>query len=177
MLPNLRSRAVSLVAWMSEVLDDGIRELLLMQELGDRVLDSGITSVFVGSPRCQVWERSWRLGDHTGIIVDVCVQVGEEDDAEVVVRVGGRVVMTAVPPWIADRGKYDPVIDAGIRQGFNNQLLYEIEQELAIDRRLQGLPDITPRRIEDPTQVVEPVPQERAASLSIWKRQSSTETG
>jgi hypothetical protein len=81
-----------------------VRDILAnLAHSGERVLsDQEVTLVHDQSRRPR-WERSWRLVDHTGVIVKITCVVTDDDDAVVRVRVGSDEVVRAVPPWIERR--------------------------------------------------------------------------
>jgi hypothetical protein len=79
------------------------------------------------------WEQSWRLVDHTGLILKVTIQVFEENDTLVRVHVGSGVIADAVPPWIVSRNEArDVATDAAQRQRFYQWLDESIF--MAVDR-------------------------------------------
>ena len=60
--------------------------------------------------------------DHTGVIVQVAVEVDESRDPEVDVKVGRNLVGRGIPPWIERRRRgiapLSPAADAAEREGF-----------------------------------------------------------
>jgi len=65
------------------------------------------------------WEKSWRLVDHTGVILKVTIQVLEEKRLLVRVHVGSGVIADGVPPWIVRRAEdSDMATDLAQRQRF-----------------------------------------------------------
>jgi hypothetical protein len=102
--PDVGNRAPSLVNWVAGDLDSPVRDILAnLAHSGERVLsDQEVTLVHDQSRRPR-WERSWRLVDHTGVIVKITCVVTDDDDAVVRVRVGSDEVVRAVPPWIERR--------------------------------------------------------------------------
>jgi hypothetical protein len=102
--PDLGNRAPSLVHWVANDLDNPVREILTkLAHSGERVLSDREVTLLHDQNRQPRWERSWRLVDHTGVIVKITVMVSDEDDALVRVRVGSEDVVRAVPPWIERR--------------------------------------------------------------------------
>jgi hypothetical protein len=72
------------------------------------------------------WDRTWKIYDHTGIIVQVTVETDESRDPEVDLKVGRNTVGRAVLPWIARRFQGLPALaadaDAEERELFYNSL-------------------------------------------------------
>jgi hypothetical protein len=102
--PDVGNRAPSLVNWVANDLDPPVREILSrLAHAGERVLSDQEVTLVHDQNRQPRWERSWRLVDHTGVIVKITVIVSDDDDALVRVRVGSDDVVRAVPPWIERR--------------------------------------------------------------------------
>jgi hypothetical protein len=121
-LPDLNDRAPSLVNWIARDLDQPIRWLLgRTVRGGERVLiDESVHRVHDHSRRAR-WERSWRIVDHTGLVLKVAVHITEDNDSLVHVRVGSEKVADAVPPWIVrrrDGQEVEAAIDISQRQRF-----------------------------------------------------------
>jgi hypothetical protein len=105
-LPDRDNRAPSLVAWVGRRLAPSIEQILLSRSSRNgplQMVSIPVHLVFVGRDRARVWERTWAVADHTGYRYDVTLQVEEERDTELVVRVGRNVVTRVVPPWIEAR--------------------------------------------------------------------------
>jgi len=130
-LPDLTNRAPSLVNWIARDLDDPVRGLLTrVSHDGEQVIsDQTVTTVHDQNRRPR-WERSWRLVDHTGVIVKVTVLVDDEDDTLVHVRVGGEDVVRAVPPWI-DRRRRGQQQDADVDSSQRRIFYRFIEENIA----------------------------------------------
>lgn len=80
------------------------------------------------------WERSWRLVEHTGPVLNVTLHVAEDDDSLVHVRVGCEAVAGGVPPWIArrrDGQDVEAAIDISQRQLFYRYLEETISEAVA----------------------------------------------
>lgn len=142
-LPDLDNRAPSLVAWMARQLDGDVWRVLL-QELdadGGQLVADPVVLVFSGMERVRAWERAWKLVTHTGISRRVSLMVEEARDDEVVVKIGANVVDRLVPPWIAERGRAEPV-DAATeereREEFNQRVLDAIERGVLRERELSA---------------------------------------
>ncbi len=120
--PDVSNRAPSLVNWVANDLDAPTREILTrLAREGERVLSDQEVTLVHDQYRTPRWERSWRLVDHTGVIVKITVMVSDEDDALVRVRVGSDDVVRAVPPWIERRRRglqTTPDVDASQRRIF-----------------------------------------------------------
>ncbi len=120
--PDVDNRAPSLVNWVANDLDAPTREILgRLARSGERVLSDDEVTLLHDQNRQPRWERSWRLVDHTGVIVKITVIVDEEDDAVVRVRVGSDDVVRAMPPWIERRLRgleTTPELDASQRRIF-----------------------------------------------------------
>lgn len=140
-MPDLENRAPSLVNWVSRDVEQVIQDIVAgyREQLGsDRLLTEPVHLTFLGPERLRVWERSWKLVDHTGWSVRVALEVEEERDTEVAVRVGRNVVARVVPPWIAarQRGELLPAdVDRAQRQDFYRSLTATVTA--AIEDELQ----------------------------------------
>ncbi len=136
-LPDLENRAPSLVSWVARELDADIRSVLLKEvdpASGAQLIADPVSLIFIGTERRRAWERSWKLATHTGLAIRVGLQVDEEADAEVAVKVGAVVVDRVVPPWIVQRLHRDvPTadVDADRRREFNRRLLDAISKGVA----------------------------------------------
>jgi hypothetical protein len=86
------------------------------------------------------WDRTWKIYDHTGVIVQVMVEADESRDPAVDLKVGRNTVGEAVPPWIARRRQGLPALAAGadaeerecfyaaLWQAAPTQIILEVEQ-------------------------------------------------
>ena len=141
-MPDLENRAPSLVNWVSHDLEEVIPDIVssYRSELGtDRMIADPVHLNFVGPERLRVWERSWKLVDHTGWSLRVALEVDEVRDTEVAVRVGRNVVARMTPPWIDARRRGEvvaPDVDAEQRaefyRGIASAVASAIEHELAL---------------------------------------------
>jgi hypothetical protein len=127
-MPDLETRAPSLVSWVAREVDADIRQLLLAEvgEGGVQLVTDPVYLVFVGSDRRRAWERAWKLVDHSGRSFRVSLLVEEGADAEIAVRVGTAIVERLAPPWIVQRlhgALPPPEVDAQRRKDFNRRLL------------------------------------------------------
>jgi hypothetical protein len=120
--PDLNDRAPSLVNWIARDLDQSVRRLLgRAARSGESVIVDESVRLAHDPARKARWERSWRIVEHTGLILKVTVHVAEDNDSLVHVRVGTEMVADGVPPWIARRREGQEVeaaIDVSQRQLF-----------------------------------------------------------
>jgi hypothetical protein len=126
-LPDLEDRTPSLINWVADDLDDVIRAHLLgAARRHELVVTDGYVQLTRDINRQSRWERSWRIVDHMGLVMKVCVYVAAGQDEVVHVRVGDDDVFTAIPPWISQRPHRESglTIDVAQRQRF-----YESIQE------------------------------------------------
>ncbi len=143
-LPDLENRAPSLVNWVSRDLEQVIHDIVnsYRAELGtDRMIADPVHLVFLGPERLRVWERSWKLVDHTGWSLRVALEVEESRDTEVAVRVGRNIVARATPPWIAARMRGEQVpaeVDATQRQEFYRSLTATLTGAIEAELRRRG---------------------------------------
>jgi hypothetical protein len=133
-LPDVDNRAASLVNWVARDLDTNVRRLLSgAAKTGESVIADETVHVARDFNRKARWEQSWRLVDHTGVILKVTIQVLEENDSLVRVHVGSGVIADGVPPWIAHRTEdSDVATDTAQRQRFYQWLDESIF--MAVDR-------------------------------------------
>jgi hypothetical protein len=133
-LPDIDNRAPSLVNWIARDLDANVKRLLSgAAKTGESVIADDTVHVARDFNRKARWEQSWRLVDHTGLILKVTIQVMEENDSLVRVHVGSGVIADGIPPWIARRTEdSDVATDAEQRQRFYQWLDESIF--LAVDR-------------------------------------------
>jgi hypothetical protein len=143
-LPDRDNRAPSLVAWVGRRLAPSIEAVLMSRTRTDGPLQLRsipVHLVFVGRDRSRVWERTWAVADHTGYRYDVTLQVGEDRDTELVVRVGRNVVARVVPPWIETRLRGEQVsdeTDMARRQDFYESLRRVIAAAVEREESLSG---------------------------------------
>jgi len=133
-LPDIDNRAPSLVSWVARDLDANVRRLLSgAARPGESVIADQTVHVARDFNRKARWEQSWRLVDHTGVILKVTIQVLEENDSLVRVHVGSGVIADGVPPWIVRRTEEsDIATDTAQRQRFYQWLDESIF--MAVDR-------------------------------------------
>ncbi len=133
-LPDVDNPAPSLVSWIARDLDANVRRLLSSAaRTGESVIADETVHVARDFNRKARWEQSWRLVDHTGVILKVTIQVLEENDSLVRVHVGSGVIADGVPPWIVRRAETsDMASDTAQRQRFYQWLDESIF--MAVDR-------------------------------------------
>lgn len=131
---DVDDRAPSLVNWIANDLDKDVRQLLAdAAHPGEDVLTDGFVQLTRDKLRRGRWERSWRIVDHTGLVLKVGIYTDEGDDSLVHVRVGDRLVAEGVPPWIASRQEGDestPPVEISRRQEFYSSLQESIAAAL-----------------------------------------------
>jgi hypothetical protein len=132
-MPDLETRAPSLVSWVAREVDADIRQLLLAGLRDDRarLVTDPVYLVFIGCDRRRAWERAWKLVDYSGESLRIALLVEECADAEVEVRVNAEIVDRLTPPWIVQRlhgAMPPPEVDAQRRKDFNRRLLGVIHQ-------------------------------------------------
>jgi hypothetical protein len=134
-LPDLDDRTPSLVNWIARELDGHIRaQLEAAAREGESVVTDDTVHLSRDSNRNLRWERSWRLVEHTGLVLKVGIHVSEENDALVRINVGSEMVADGIPPWIARRRmgeEVDVAIDVAQRQLFFQYLQESITKAVA----------------------------------------------
>ena len=131
MLPDVENRAPSLATWVGGELDTAVRIALTADapHKDAYVVSGAVRPVRVPGSTMPVWLRSWTLVDSTGVLQHVSIEVDEEDDRAVVVRVGGEPMGRHQPPWIG-RPRNEtlaPELDAASRQAFRITVMHDIE--------------------------------------------------
>jgi hypothetical protein len=143
-MPDLENRAPSLVNWVGRDVEQVIQEIVsgYRSQLGtDRLVADPVRMVFLGPERARVWERSWKLVDHTGWSLRVALEVDEMRDTEVAVRVGRNVVARMTPPWIEARLRGEqlpPDVDAEQRAEFYRGLAAAVTSAIEHELSLRG---------------------------------------
>lgn len=124
--PDINDRTPSLVNWISRDLDQHIRQLLeATAREGEKVLVDESVRLSRDNNRNLRWERSWRLVEHTELVLKVTIHVSEENNALVRINVGSEMVADGIPPWIARRRMgedVDVAIDIAQRKLFYTYL-------------------------------------------------------
>jgi hypothetical protein len=143
-MPDLENRAPSLVTWVARDVENVIQEIVTSykEQLGtDRLMSDPTQLVFLGPERARVWERAWKLADHTGWSMRVSLEVDELHDTEVAVRVGRNVVARMTPPWIESRLRGEqcpPDVDAAQRADFYRAITAAVASAIDEEIRLRG---------------------------------------
>jgi hypothetical protein len=141
-LPDLDNRAPSLVGWMSCELDVPIRLALRASTPGadtTLVADPVRLTSSGASPPC--WARAWKLVDHLGVVHQVSIEVEEDSQAIVRVRVDNDLIGRSVPPWIERRQAVTAVTpdeDAASRTAFNQALARSVHAFLSREEIASG---------------------------------------
>lgn len=139
-LPDLDTRAPSLVEWLARDLGDDLEAALLGTGQGDAVTTEPAHPIHQNQIRERTWERSWRLCRHTGFVHRVNLRVSEENDTEVVLLVDRNEVARVVPPWISARLEGEAVDhdeDARRRARFHESLVVAVRRGL--DEAIAGV--------------------------------------
>jgi hypothetical protein len=142
--PRLHERGPSLVNWVASDLDADIRDLLTRHSRHtESVVADGQVCLVRYHNRHERWERSWRIVDHTGLVLKVTIWVDNSGDEAVIhVRVGDLLVAETVPPWIADRRTGETTsgaIDIARRRGFYESLLAAIAMGMTPEALVRNL--------------------------------------
>lgn len=143
-MPDLENRAPSLVNWVGRDVEQVIQDIVTgyRAELGtDQLIADPVHLVFLGPERARVWERSWKLVDHTGWSLRVALEVDELRDTEVAVRVGRNVVARMTPPWIVARMRGEvlaPEVDAAHRADFYRGIAAAVASAIEHELTLRG---------------------------------------
>jgi len=144
-MPDLETRAPSLVSWVAREVDADVRQMLLAG-LGDeraQLVTDPVYLVLIGRDRRRAWERAWKLVDRSGRSLRVSLLVEECADAEVAVRVNAAVVERLAPPWIVQRlhgAQPPPEVDAQRRKDFNRRLLGIIQKGMGREAPANTVP-------------------------------------
>jgi hypothetical protein len=142
-LPDLENRAPSLVGWMSGELDAPIRAALeaAAPNADSTLVADPVRLITAGTalPRC--WGRAWKLVDHLGVVHQVSIEVEEEAQAVVRVRIDNDLIGRSVPPWIERRTTgTGPTNDNDLasRRAFNLALARSVEAFLSREEIASG---------------------------------------
>jgi hypothetical protein len=115
--PDLDNRALSLCEWVANDIDQEVKAVL--EEIKDGAPDAVVLThplhlLVLRTPPARTWARHWTLGDHTGTMRKVSVEVSEDADDVVVASVDGSPVAREVPPWISSRTT--PISDEAVQK-------------------------------------------------------------
>jgi hypothetical protein len=105
-LPDLDNRSPSLADYVGDALEPRVLQFLwslCRPGTNDQVGSEPLQVVHPAGGGSRRWDRTWKIYDHTGVIVQVTVEADETRDPEVDVKVGTNTVGQGVPPWIARR--------------------------------------------------------------------------
>jgi hypothetical protein len=133
--PDLNDRAPSLVNWIARDLDKAVRaNLNKIARPGETIIADEHVHLARDQIRRTRWSRSWRLIDHTGLVLKVTVYTNDDDDSTVHILVGGVTVPCGVPPWIARRKEgadVDAAVDISQRLVFSQALEQAVAEAVA----------------------------------------------
>lgn len=133
-MPDVDNRAPSLTNWVAKDLDAFIeQQLLAVARPHEQFVREGDVKIIFDRLRNRRFERSWKLIDHTGLVIQVTLYVTESDDATVCLKVGAHLIAQGVPPWIERRRRGQQVsaeVDAAERRLFYEFLQGHITQGL-----------------------------------------------
>lgn len=135
--PDLDNRSPSLADFIGDALEPRVLELLrglCRPGSNEQVAAESLQVIHPAGGGARRWDRTWKLYDHTGVMVKVAVEVDESRDPEVDVKVGRHVVGRGVPPWIARRHEGLPATapseDAIERERFYAMLLADVAPQV-----------------------------------------------
>jgi hypothetical protein len=114
-LPDLDNRSPSLADYVGDALEPRVLQFLwslCLPGTNDQVASEPLRVVHPTSGGTRRWDRSWKIYDHTGVIVQVPVEADESRDPDVDLKVGRNIVGQGVPPWIARRRQGLPALGA-----------------------------------------------------------------
>jgi hypothetical protein len=143
-LPDVDSRAPSLVSWMSRELDPRVRAVLswVAPPGTPRLVTDPVHQVYKPGMAARRWVTSWKLVDHVSVLHRVTLEVDEGNDCVVRALVNADLIGEAVPPWIERRRlglEAGPELDAKQRKAFHDALYRSIE--LMVTRK-----EVAPKR-------------------------------
>ncbi len=142
-LPDLDNRSPALADYVGDALEPRVLQFLwslCRPGTNDQVASEPLRVVHPVGGGARRWDRTWKIYDHTGVIVQVTVEADESRDPEVDVKVGRNTIGQGIPPWIARRRQglpaLGPAADAEDRERFYAalwqaapaQILLEVEQ-------------------------------------------------
>jgi hypothetical protein len=142
-LPDLDNRSPSLADYVGDALEPRVMEFLwsiCRPGTNDQVAAEPLRVVHPAGGGTRRWDRTWKIYDHTGVIVHVTVEADESRDPEVDLKIGRNLIGQGVPPWIERRRQGLPPLGAAadaedrerfyasIWQAAPAQILLEVEQ-------------------------------------------------
>ena len=142
-LPDLDNRSPSLADYIGDALEPRVLQFLwslCRPGTNDQVGSEPLRVVHPTGGGSRRWDRTWKIYDHTGVIVQVMVEADESRDPAVDLKVGRNTVGEAVPPWIARRRQGLPALAPGadaeerecfyaaLWQAAPTQIILEVEQ-------------------------------------------------
>ena len=129
--PPVACRAPSLTNWMADSLGHEIGEMVA--GFGVAVRAYGLQHHLDG--RHHRWERAWSL-EGPGGRLSIFVDVFEQTDIVVRVRLGDKTLLRTVPPWIEQhRNGVSGGEETRLRQQFCQRIVFMIAQALEVGQR------------------------------------------
>jgi hypothetical protein len=149
------TRCAALVDWISRSVDLDFRDLLLElpgRRSDERYVAEPVHLVFgTTHGRERRWTRAWKLIDNTAVTTVLALEVDEDRDTEVQLRVNGEEVVCAVPPWIQHRQRGEQLThleDRLERSHFDQFLVATAREALLAARRREE--ELRPPRLQRP---------------------------
>ncbi|HEY6377909.1 MAG TPA: hypothetical protein VI316_01890 [Candidatus Dormibacteraeota bacterium] len=137
-LPDLDNRAPSLLDWVTQRVDADITDAVAALAIDPQKVQTDTAHLVLitqNAERIRAWERTWKLYDHTGIHLWVALDVEEDNDLELVIRVNATTIERLVPPWITARRRglrLSDEADAQQRAAFYALVIAVVKQNLAL---------------------------------------------
>jgi hypothetical protein len=135
--PPLKCRAPSLTAWLADLLNPQISDLVAdlgQTGFGPQVVREDLSHRVGSIPAHHHWEQRWQVRLDERRPVDILIDVKEEVDVVVRVRVNDVVVTRIVPPWIERHHRRNDGEDEDrVRVEFCQQIASLIGQALEVN--------------------------------------------
>jgi hypothetical protein len=135
--PPVRCRAPSLAAWFAHILDpqiDAMVSQLVEAGYGHQVVRHGLSHRIGNVPAHHHWEQHWQVQVPERAPVDILIDVREEVDIVVRVRVNEVLVTRIVPPWIEQHQNHSGKGDEDrIREEFCHRIISLLGQSLEVN--------------------------------------------
>jgi len=142
-LPDIDNRAPSLANWTGNDIDERMRsvvEKLMQAEDGEQLIVDPVGYIYGIADKSHRWERSWKVANHTGVTLKAAIDVDEDKDSVVRLRVGQRTLNEIVPPWVEHHQKRElvsPERDDSERGAFYTSVCDQLTEALMSERRGQ----------------------------------------
>ena len=142
-LPDIDNRAPSLANWVGNDIDQQMRSAMEQARdgEGETLIVDPIGYIYAVHDQAHRWERAWKLANHTGLTLKAAIDVDEEQDGVVRLRVGQRTVNHVVPPWVGHHQQHElvsPEVDASEREAFYRAVIEQLSNAVAEERAGQG---------------------------------------